>query len=293
MTTTLRVALAAVAALAALASGCGSDGEGDRQGTQVVATTGILADVAAEVAGPDADVTQLIPDSADPHSFSLSAEDRLGLERADLVVANGAGLEAGVPLDTGAPVWELTDHAGELLAGEGGGGDPHVWMDPARVAAAVGSLAAALADTDPENAAGYARRAAAYQKRLRALDREISLALDAVSVPDRKLITSHDSLRYFADRYGFEVVATAFPSSGAEAEASAERLADLQAAVRQTGIAAVFSQAGDDPAIVAAAAAETGASVEPGLLVESPGEAGSYERMLRRDAELIAAALGG
>ena len=108
-----RLVAAAALALAIPLAGCGSD---DAQGgVDVVATTGILADITRQVAGPDAAVGQLIPDGSDPHSFSLSAKDRLRLDDADLVVANGAGLEAGIPLDeSAAPVWNLADHVGEL-----------------------------------------------------------------------------------------------------------------------------------------------------------------------------------
>ena len=283
----------ALAALAAFLVGCGDSDEDS--GTQVVATTGILADLTREVAGPDAEVVQLIPDGSDPHSFGLSAEDRLDLEQSDLVTANGAGLEAGVPLDeTDTPVWELAANVGEPLLSsdaDDGADDPHVWMDPMRVAAALPTLADALAEADPANADAYRGRAEAYAARLRALDGFIDKRLERVAQDDRELVTSHDSLAYFADRYGYDVVATAFPATGAEAEVSAERLADVEAAVRETGVPAIFAQEGDDPEVLTLVAQDTGVQLEFGLLVESPGSAGSYEEMLRRDAALISEGL--
>lgn len=286
------LAIATALVVAPVAIGCG-DGEGD-DGTTVVATTGVLADIAGEVAGPDAEVVQLVPEGVDPHSFSLSAEDRLELEQADLVVANGAGLEAGVPLEeSGAPVWELTVNAGELVVDESGSEDPHVWMDPVRVVVALPSLAAALGDADPTHARDYERRASAYARELRGLDREISKTLADLPQPERQLVTSHDALAYFADRYRFDVVATVFPATGAEAEASAARLAEVEAAVLDSGVAAIFAQDSDDPEALETVADQTGVAVEAGLLVESPGPAGSYVEMLRRDAQLIAQGLGG
>jgi zinc/manganese transport system substrate-binding protein len=286
----MKRALAAFGVLLALTlASCGDSGDGGQ--TTVVATTGILADVTAEVAGPDAEVAQLIPDGSDPHSFALSAEDRLELDQADLVTANGAGLEAGVPLDeTDTPVWELAANAEGVLPGsdpEEGPDDPHVWMDPTRVAGALPSLADALADADPAHAEAYRRRADDYAEKLLALDRDVERALRPIASPDRELVTSHDALGYFADRYGFEVVATAFPTTGAEAEVSAERLADVEAAVRDTGVPAIFAQEGDDPEVMSLVADDTGVALEYGLLVESPGSAGTYEEMLRSDAELI------
>lgn len=294
--TPLATPLAVLLAAAAL-TGCGkSDDDGS---TTVVATTGIVADITRQIAGPDAGVVQLVPDGSDPHTFSMSAEGRLDLEQADLITANGAGLEAGVPLDEAdAPVWELVANAGEPLppSGEehpeaeteaGSGEDPHVWMDPTRVADAIPSLAGALADADPANAEAYRERGADYAERLLALDREVDRALRAIPPPHRELVTSHDSLGYFADRYGFDVVATAFPATGAEAEVSAERLADVEGAVRETGVPAIFAQEGDDPEVLTLVAEDTGVELVYGLLVESPGSAGGYEEMLRSDADLL------
>jgi zinc/manganese transport system substrate-binding protein len=303
--------VALVCASAGLAT-CGDDDEPGGQ-AEIVATTGILADVVAELAGDDAEVVQLIPDSADPHSFALSAEDRQSLEEAGLVVANGAGLEAGVPVDEADTSWTLTENAGELLpfteehaeeehaeeeaASEGGeeehSSDPHVWMDPTKVAEALPSLAEALGAADPEHAEAYSERASDYARRLRALDREIRAALETVPDDDRELVTSHDSLGYFADRYGFEVLATAFPATGAEAEASAASLAEVEEAVRDSGVPAIFAQEGDDPEAMNLVASNTGVELNYDLLVEAPGAAGTYEEMLRRDAELIAQSLGG
>jgi len=302
-----KVVIAGVVLAALLPAACGdSDDDGTGGAASVVATTGILADLTDQVAGPDAEVVQLIPDGSDPHTFSMSAEDRLELEQADLVAANGAGLEAGVPLDElDAPLWELVENAGEPLPAaedthvdeeehdeeEEHAEDPHVWMDPTRVAEALPALADALAEADSANAERYRQRAAEYAERLRALDREIDRALRPIPPPDRELVTSHDSLAYFADRYGFDVVATAFPATGAEAEVSAEHLADVEAAVRETGVPAIFAQEGDDPEVLTLVAQDTGVDLVYGLLVETPGSAGTYEEMLRSDAELVSESL--
>jgi len=295
----MRVSIIRTLALAACVSAAAltACGDGDDSGTpQIVATTGILTDITEQVVGEAAEVVQLVPDSADPHSFSLSAEDRQTLEEAELVVANGAGLEAGVPVDEATESWELTDHAGPLLPfadGEEEGDDPHVWMDPTMVAAALPSLAEALGNADPDNATEYEERAAEYAKGLRTLDVEMRRTLERVPASDRELVTSHDALQYFADRYGFEVIATAFPATGAEAEPSAADLAKVEDAVRESGVPAIFAQDGDDPEALDLVADNTGVELNFGLLVEAPGDAGTYEEMLRRDAELIARSLSG
>jgi zinc/manganese transport system substrate-binding protein len=297
--------------LLALVSGsfaaCGSDDD-ESSGPTISATTGIWADVTEQVAGDDADVEQLIPDASSPHDFQLSAQDRAKIEDSVLLVYNGADLEAGIPIDDiDVDKFAAADHVGPLErfqpAGsrehptpeeeEQGGVDPHVWMDPSRIAAALPALADDLAKADPDHADGYRERAQAYAEELMTLDGEIEQSLAALPPSERRLVTSHDALGYFADRYGFEVLATPFPASGPEAEASAQTITEVENAVKSSGVKAVFAEETDDPEVLRQIGEDTGVEVEEDLLVESPGDAPSYIEMLRRDAELISAALAG
>jgi ABC-type Zn uptake system ZnuABC Zn-binding protein ZnuA len=305
-----------IGGLAGSLAACGSEREASEP--TVTATTGIMADIAERVAGEDANVEQLIPDSASPHDFQLSAADRAEIEDSVLLVSNGAGLEAGIPIDEiEAPTFALTENAGDLLGGEAGedeeeqieeeqtgeeeehaedqdehrGSDPHVWMDPTRVAAALPALAEALAEADPEHAAGYRRRASAFGAKLRRADAEIRKRVGAIPPPDRQLVTSHDAMAYFADRYGFEVVATPFSAAGPEAEASARTINQVEEAIASSDVPTVFAQETDDPEVLRQIAEDTGVQIEEHLLVESPGDAGSYLEMLLLDAELIVSGL--
>lgn len=282
------LALALLAAFVLGACGTGSS----ENGTQVVATTGIVADLAQRVAGDDAEVIQLVPEGTSPHDFSLSAQDRQTLEEADLIVASGAGLEAGIPIDeSDAPKWALADNVGELLRSDEGGEDPHVWMDPSRTATALGPLATALSEADPGNADVYERRARSYAEELRDLDLTIREILAPVPPAGRTLITSHDALAYFADRYDLEVVATPFPASGPEAEASPAKLAEVVDAIDRYDVPVVFAQQDDDPEVLRQIAEQANVGIYEDLLVESPAEAETYARMLRADAQAIAEGL--
>jgi ABC-type Zn uptake system ZnuABC Zn-binding protein ZnuA len=250
-------------------------------------TTGIWADITEEIAGEGASVEQIIPDGTSPHDFQLSAQDRAEIEDSLLLVYNGAELEAGIPIgDLDATAFAMTDHAGQLRPS-----DPHVWMDPSRVAEAVPALADELAQADPDHAAGYRKRAKDYVEELRALDAEVRSMLDAIPPDNRKLVTSHDALGYFADAFGFEVIATPFPASGPEAEPSAQTIAEVEEAIRTSGVRTVFAQDTDNPEVLEGIATRTGVRIETGLPVEAPGAAGSYIEMLRRDAEIIGAGL--
>jgi zinc/manganese transport system substrate-binding protein len=281
----LLIPLIALMMLAALASGCGSSDESD--GPTIAVTTGIWADITEEIAGEGASVEQIIPDGTSPHDFQLSAQDRAEIEDSLLLVYNGAELEAGIPIgDLDATAFAMTDHAGQLRPS-----DPHVWMDPSRVAEAVPALADELAQADPDHAAGYRKRAEDYVEELRALDAEVRSMLDAIPPDNRKLVTSHDALGYFADAFGFEVIATPFPASGPESEPSAQTIAEVEDAIRTSGVPTVFAQDTDNPEVLEGIASRTGVRIETGLPVEAPGAAGSYIEMLRRDAEIIGAGL--
>ena len=295
-----------LALLFAATPGCGSGDDESASAPTVTATTGIWADVAEQVAGDDAGVEQLIPDATSPHEFQLSAEDRAAIEDSLLLVHNGADLETGIPIDEiDVPKFAVADHAGELLpfeeagdhAGgeeqEDGGVDPHVWMDPSRVAAALPALAEALAEADPDHAGGYRGRAETYAAGLRDLDAEIERQVGSIPPDDRKLVTSHDAMGYFADRYGFEVLATPFPASGPEAEPSAQTIKEVEDAIRSSGVPTIFAQETDDSEVLKRIAGETGVSIEEHLLVEAPGSAGGYAGMLREDARLLRDGLAG
>lgn len=278
-------------------------------GPAILATTGFAADFALGVAGEEAEVTQLVPDSASPHSYGASAKDRAKLARAEVVVAFGLGYEEGLPLDdVSAPRFAIAERIGELRTfAEGevadgghdeeeehgaGARDPHVWMDPMRLAAAAPGLADTLAEVDPENADAYRERARRYADRLRALDAELRRTLAAVPPERRKLVTSHESLGYLADRYDLAFVGAPF-GLAPEAEASAREIAEVVDLVREQRLPAVFAEQGDDPKVMRQIARETGVAIVDDLLVENPGpQADTYAEAMRHNARRIAEALG-
>jgi zinc/manganese transport system substrate-binding protein len=273
------ILICVVTAALPLASGCG-DESGSR--IDVVATNTLAADIVQHVAGPDADVDALLPESASPHDYAPSAKDRARLEEADVVVAWGAGLEEGLSLD------ELGKAPVELAAGED---NPHIWMNPARVALSLEKISAALADADPAHTDAYRKRAAAYVDELARVDRQVRRELRAVPRDRRKLVSSHDSLGHFVDRYDFEFVGAPF-GAVPESQASAETVADLIERVEREDVPAVFAEDTDDPELMRQIAREADVAVVDDLLTEGFGDrVTSYADMLRYDAERIAGAL--
>jgi len=295
---------AAVFALAGLAA-CGSDAGGETPDAYVVATTGIWADVAGRVACDGSlDIRTIVPAGGDPHSFEPSLRDRETLDGATLVVANGLGLEETLAdtldsvEDGGVPVFRAGDHVETLEAADEDehaheGGDPHIWLDPTRVAAALPALATALVEAGADRAA-IDECVATAQADLAALDEELSATFAAVPDERRLLVTNHDALGYLADRYDFEIVGTVLPSTSTLTGASPGELEELAEAIEAAGVSAIFTERFSDSTDVKALAERLGVDVVE-LYSDALGEPGSgadtYDGMLRADATSIATAL--
>jgi len=256
--------------LMCLLAACGNDAAGTGGRLDVVATTGQVADFAREVGGERVDVTGLLAPNADPHAFEIRPDDVKDLAGADLVVRSGGDLDEwlGGAIDssgTDAQVVTLAD--GLRLEDE----DPHWWQDPRKAIAAVASLRDALIEADPGGADAYRRAAAAYTKRLERLDRSVERCIAEVPRADRTLVTTHDSLGYYARRYGIRVVGAVIPSRSTAAQPSAGEISALIATIRREQVNAVFAESSVKPDVEAAIAQEAGARVGRALWADSLG----------------------
>lgn len=301
---TASLLLAALALSLGLA-GCGGGGSGSNSSEPVViATTPILGALVSELVGEHARVRVLVPNGADPHDFAPSAQDVAALTDADAVVANGlleeGGLRGGLEeaRRAGVPVLSATDHVRLQPAGpEGDHGqgehgqdphDPHIWMDPVAMAGVVEGIAPALAEAI---GADLGTRPAELGQRLRALSDEVERRLAGIPPEQRTLVTGHDSMGYFATRYGFEVVGAIIPSLSTHAEVSAGDLAELRERIETTGVPAIFTELGTPPDVAEALAREAGVRVVA-LPSHTLPEDGSYVTFMRQVAGTIERGLG-
>jgi zinc/manganese transport system substrate-binding protein len=126
--------------------------------------------------------------------------------------------------------------------------------------------------------------------RLEALDTEVRAILDVVPPERRELVTGHESMGYFADRYGFQLIGAVVPSLSSQGEVSASQLSAIAAAIREHGVPAIFTEIGTPQAVVDAIAAETGVQVVQ-LPSHNLPEDGSYLTFIRDIAMAIADAL--
>jgi zinc/manganese transport system substrate-binding protein len=281
---------AVIACIAALATSCGGD-DTARESSGIVATTSIWADITSEVLC-NAPVTTLIPAGADPHDFEASLSDRELLENADVIIANGGGLEGQmlVLIDTvassGVEVVEMMPVVETIED------DPHIWQDPLRVIDTIDAIAA-VAVAAGLDADAVAVCADAYRDRLSGLDIEIAGQLAPIPPESRLMVTSHDSLAYFANRYGLEIVGTVIPATNTLAESNAADLAALADTIEAQDVPAVFTEELESSSDADRLAQRLGVAVVPlvtDALTDDPG-GDTYIEMMRSNATAIAETL--
>ncbi len=284
-----------------------SAGTGAGARAKVVATTTIWGDLAGQIvecAGAG-DVTTLMPVGTDPHDYSPSSQDMASMVSADLVIANGLGLEEGLAQSIesaksdGATVFEVAPQLDPLPFGENAGDhgseDPHVWQDVTRAAKASGLIGAEL--TKATGNPDYAECGTLLQGELMTVNDEVAATLAKVPEERRILVTDHDALGYLAAAYGYTVAGTVVPGGSTLAEPSSAELAALAATVKEAGVPAIFANTANPQALIDALASEVGDIKVVDLYVDSLGEPGSgadtYQGMVRTNAQRISDALAG
>jgi zinc/manganese transport system substrate-binding protein len=274
----LALALTVLIAACGSDSDSGSDADGD---VTVVATTTEVADLVRSVGGERVDVRGLLSAGADPHGYEPRPSDASSIQDAAVVFKSGGEIDEWLD--------ELVDNAGgdaevvalidsvETIEGghEEGETDPHWWQDPRNAMLAVEAIRDGLSAADPDGRPVYERNAAAYTRELRGLDREIAACVGKLPPSKRKLVTTHDSLGYFARRYGVEVIGSVIPSLSTQAQPSAGDIAALVDQVREERVEAVFPEAGTSERLEQALAREAGAQVGEPLWADTLGDDGS------------------
>ncbi len=223
-------------------------------------------------------------------------EEEHGDELVEMVEAVLEEFDEGhIGADEAVEVLEALSHEGEEEHEGHGHGihDPHFWFDPIRVKLAVDDIAERLSALDPDRRDTYVANASAYGAELDELHTWTQQQLAGVPQANRLLVTSHDSLGYFANLYDFEVIGVIL-SITTEAEPSPEDLAHLVEEVREYQVPAVFGETTVSDRLAQAVAAESGAEfvrLYSGSLGGDGSGAATYIGMVRANVERIAEAL--
>ncbi len=276
---------------------------------RAVATVGMVADALRQLGGERVEVTQMMGSGVDPHMYKPTRDDVQLILDADIIFCVGLMLE-GKMLDTLArigrnqpvvAVGERIAETGVLRSSENAlVYDPHIWMDVRLWKEAVGAVAAALGEFDPEGVAEYEGRAAAYLEELELLHDYAARALASIPPDRRILITSHDAFHYLGRAYGLEV--RGIQGLSTESEAGLQRINALVDLIVLQGVPAVFVESSVSPRNVEAlveGARSRGHSLRIGgeLFSDAMGPSGTYEGtylgMLDHNITTVTRALGG
>jgi zinc transport system substrate-binding protein len=290
----MRPLVSALAALVMLAAGgCGRAGgdPGASEGPQVIAAFYPLEFVTAEIVGRNASVTNLSPPGVEPHDLELAPDQVRRLAQADLVVYIGDGFQPAVEdvIDE-LPGTRMIDalHTQDKLI-EAGAADPHVWLDPPRLASVGNVIAREMGAIDAGNADAYEDNAADLARALNELDEEYSTALE--NCERNELVVSHEAFGYLADRYGLEQVGVS--GIDPESEPSPERVAEAAVFAREHGVTTIFFEEQVAPDIAQVVADEIGAEIKvlDPLEFEPEGDSDYFE-VMRNNLDSISTALG-
>jgi ABC-type Zn uptake system ZnuABC Zn-binding protein ZnuA len=277
---------------------------------RVATTVSPITSIVANVAGGAADITGLVPEGTNSHTFEPPPSAAAVLGRADVVFANGLGLEdptadlatgnrpeGGVFCELGTAVLPPDEWIFDFsFPREGGKPNPHVWTDPVLARRYVALVADVLADRDPAHAEAYRANAAAFTARLDELDGALRTATATVPEGQRRLLTYHDAYAYWARDYGWEVIGAIQPSSFEEP--TPREVAELIDQVRSVGVPAIFGSEVFPSPVLAQIGREAGVRYVDELRDDDlPGDAGdpghSYLGLLRFDYATVVASLGG
>lgn len=292
--------------------GCGESGvrQAEDGRLTIVATTGMVADMARQIVGEHGEVIGLMGEGVDPHLYRPTRRDVLQLGVADVIVYNGLRLEGRMgetlarqqSADKHAiAVAELIDTSA-LVADEeyADAADPHVWMDVRLWSEAVERFAERMTEIDPANADAYRANAEQYLGELTELDRYVRGVVASIPQQHRLLVTAHDAFSYFGSSYDIEVRGVYGISTESEAGThDINRLVDL---VVERALPAVFAESSvpNEPVEAIIRGADSrGHSVRIGgkLFSDAMGTTGTYEGtyvgMIDHNATTIARALGG
>ena len=284
--------------LAGLLPACSSSNPDTFARPNIVVTYSVLGSVVLDLVGDAADVTTLIPDGQDPHDFQPSARDIETINNADIVVSNGLDFEEGLEdvlasaMDNGVSVYmvgenitvrESNENHAEEDGDAHGAGDPHLWLSPLSFTQAIPSLTAAI-----NNATGLSIDETAALNQLTQLDNEIKEVIDNIS--SCVLVSGHDEMGYFADRYGCTVVGAIIPSFSTTSEATAKQIADLKVLATSNNVKAVFTGLGTPTEVSEQLASELGIAAVS-LSTHYLNGAANYREFMLNLANQIAEAL--
>lgn len=280
-----------------------------------------MADFVSKIGGDKLHVVNMVPDGAEPHHWEPSASDIVGLEKADVFVYSGAGMEHWVEdvlasLENKELVVVQASDGLELLEGhkhshdedeheeehededhdedehDHGSYDPHVWLSPMNAKHEMENIKNALVKADIDNASYYEDNFSKYAAEFDKLDQEYK---DTLSVlPRNEIVVSHQAFGYLCHAYGLEQLG--IDGLVPDSEPAPARMAEIIDFVKEHQVTTIFFAELASPKVAETIASATGASTAvlsaiEGLNDEQKAGGGDYFSVMRENLDALKAAL--
>jgi ABC-type Zn uptake system ZnuABC Zn-binding protein ZnuA len=281
-----------------------------QQKLKIVTTVAPITSIVENVAGGNVDITGIIPEGMNSHTFEPIPSDIKLVANADVIIVNGLHLEiptvklaeanlkrGAVIVSLGAKTIKDSDYVYDFsFPKEKGHPNPHLWLNPEYVMRYAVIVRDELIRLDPRNKSVYEQNTASYLQRLEALDQAIKEAVKTIPMNNRRLLTYHDSWPYFARRYGFRIIGAAQPADFSDP--SPREVARLIDQIRKEKIPAVFgSEVFPSPVLEQIAREGKSRYIDKLSDDELPGKPGeprhSYIGMMIENLTIMFEALGG
>ncbi|OWY69151.1 metal ABC transporter substrate-binding protein [cyanobacterium TDX16] len=272
----------------------------------VVATNSVTCGLTREIAANTIDLKCLIEPGADPHLYQPKPEDSKAIEQAQLILYGGYNFESGLiklikatsnPApkvavhEIGVPKPQQLEEDGQIVT------DPHVWHNAQNGVRIANAIADSLSKAFPNNAAKYTSNTKQLTGELKQIHTWIKYQIQTIPLGQRKLVTTHDAMGYYANAYGIPIEG-ALQGISTEERPTAARVAELVKDIRKSGVPTIFAEKTVNPQLIEAVAREANVKVaERELYADSLGEPGTdgdtYPKMLVANTRTIVEGLGG
>jgi ABC-type Zn uptake system ZnuABC Zn-binding protein ZnuA len=221
----------------------------------VVTSVSPITNIVKNVGGDKINLTGLVPEGVNSHTYEPVPSDIVKLSNADLVIINGLYLEDSMErivntslnanpniqlLKLGDNTITPTEWVFDFsFPREQGHPNPHLWLNPAYAMKFANLTKDKLIEMDPNNTAYYTENANRFVALLKQLDEGIKHATQSIPPENRKLITYHDSWAYFAPGYNMTVIGAVQPSDFSEP--SPLDIARLIDQIKSENVSAIFA----------------------------------------------------
>ncbi|QHQ59439.1 zinc ABC transporter solute-binding protein [Anaerocolumna sedimenticola] len=266
-----------------------------------------LYDFAVKVGGDKVHITNLVPAGTEPHDWEPATTDILSLEKGDILIYNGVGMEHWIDQVTsslendslilveasqGLTLLEREEEEGESESGEETASDPHVWLSIKNAKKEMETIKNAFVKADPDNAAYYEQNFNKYAADFDILDSKFTNELSVLANKD--IVVAHQAFAYLCTDYGLNQIA--IEGLAADSEPDAKRMAEIVDFAKSRNIKTIFFEELVSPKVAETIASEIGAKTDvlnplEGLTQEQINAGEDYLSIMDRNLEALVNAL--